>query len=105
MFKALVLALLLFQAPHALNSTGVAQGCTDNTNCTYTDMAVSSGSHTYFVEAFDGTQYSSPSNSVTVTVPSGTHNVILTWTPASNGVSYFIFRTAPPTNLGISEEN
>jgi hypothetical protein len=114
--KKLLVILALFcsisvsaqQAPTPvapLNATGVATSC-DNVSvqCTYTDVAVSPGKHFYFIVAANANGYSSVSNKIDVTVSSGTHNAVLTWSPSattSPAVSYFIYRGAPPTNLGI----
>ena len=95
------------QAPVApLNAAGVATGC-DNVTivCTYTDVAVPAGPHFYFIVAANGTvaNSSTPSNRVDVLVPAGVHNVQLKWNPSPTpGVTYFVFRGAPPTNLGIT---
>ena len=98
------------QAPVApLNSVGAATGC-DNVTiaCTYTDVAVPPGPHFYFIVAANGTiaNASTASNRVDILVPAGAHNVVLKWSPSPTiGVTYFIFRGAPPTNLGITNSN
>ncbi len=84
-----------------LNSTGVATSC-DNVSiaCTYTDVAVAPGPHFYFIVAADASgNYSGPSNRVDVVIPDGVHNAVLTWDAGPQGVSYFIYRGAPATNL------
>lgn len=90
-----------------INTVGAAKGCDNATiQCTYTDVAVTPGTHFYFAVAQDSVtgRYSGPSNRVDVLVPTGTHNVILTWTPSTTSdpnkvIAYFIYRGAPATNL------
>lgn len=93
------------QVPVApLNATGVATGC-DNVTiaCTYTDVAVPAGPHFYFVVAQNAGGSSGPTNRIDVNVPPGAHNVLLNWDPSPTaGVTYFVYRGAPPTNLGIT---
>ena len=93
----LLLFLLLSQP---INATAI--NCpTPGAACTYTDATPNAGSDTYFVEAYDGTNYSVPSNPVTVTVNSG-QTVTLTWNAStSTGVTHWVFRTSPPTGLLI----
>jgi len=112
----LLLALFLgFSLPvHAQSGStpafavGVATNCSGAT-CTFTDnTVVGSGQYFYFLEAQYSPanpsatgQISIPSNSFNVTIPSGTgHSVTLTWTASPTaGVSYIVYRGAPPTNL------
>lgn len=85
-----------------INSVGVATGCNNTTiPCTYTDVAVKAGPHFYFIVAQNSVGYSGPSNRVDVTVPTGTHNVVLKWNPSSGtpAPTYFIYRGSTPTNL------
>ncbi len=88
-------------------ATNVAANCTDSTTCTYTDVAVPSGQHFYFAIAVNTqSQQSVGSNTFNVTVPSGVHNVVLNWTPSASGpsgISYTIYRGAPPTNVTIGD--
>ena len=110
MLAGLLLAVLLaVQSVPPLNSAGVATGCNNTTvACTYTDVAVPPGPHFYFAVASNASGYSGPSNRVDVTVPAGTHNVTLKWNPSNltdPTVTYWIYRGAPPTNLGITESN
>jgi len=104
---ALLLAMMLQGTTvKPLNSTAVAVGCTSTTTCTYVDTAVPPGPHFYFVLASTSTEYSVPSNSVNVVVPAGTHNVTLNWVPSTTpGVGYWVYRGAPPTNLGVTSSN
>jgi hypothetical protein len=111
MIKTLLLALVLSFSPQLqtavkpLNTSGVATGCTSNVTCTYVDVAVPAGPHFYFVVASNAAGYSGPSNRVDVTVPAGTHSVTLTWNPSNltdPTVTYWIYRGAPPTNLGVT---
>jgi hypothetical protein len=111
MIKTLLLALFLSLSPQLptavapLNNTGVATGCTSSATCTYVDVAVPAGPHFYFVVASNAAGYSGPSNRVDVTVPAGTHSVTLTWNPSNltdPTVTYWIYRGAPPTNLGVT---
>lgn len=106
-FAAKWLLYFLMSHPQAvapINAIAVATGCDNVTiQCTYLDTNVSPGPHFYFAVASSSSSFSSPSNRVDVTVPSGTHNVSLAWTPSpSPGVGYFIYRGAPPTNLKIT---
>jgi hypothetical protein len=105
----LFLWFALGQAPvPPLNSVGAATSC-DNVTilCTYTDPSVPPGPHFYFVVAQDSQgNVSVPSNVVNLTVPAGTHNVVLTWNPSTTpSVTYFIYRGAPATNLTITNSN
>ena len=99
----IILWFALGQTPvPPLNAVGVATNCDNQTiQCTYTDQNVPSGPHFYFAIAEDTTgNISSASNRVDVTVPAGTHNVVLTWVPStSSNVTYFLYRGAPATNL------
>lgn len=101
-----MLFLLLGQAPTAVApiSPAVATGCDNATiACTYTDPNVPAGPHFYFVVAVDSTAYSTPSNRVDVTVPAGSHSAVLKWAPSTTpGVSYYIYRGAPATNVKIT---
>jgi hypothetical protein len=98
-----VAILLLIQSAVPINSTPVS--C-PSTPCTYTDVAVAPGSHTYFVTASLNSAQSNPSNSATVTVPAGTHNVLLSWTPSTTpNCQYKIFRIGPASGLQISNSN
>jgi hypothetical protein len=106
MIKAVMLAVLLWlpQAQVApINTSAVAIGCTSRTTCTYVDQNVPPGPHFYFAVASNAYGYSGPSNRVDVVVPAGTHSVTLNWDPESDpSVGYFIYRGAPPTNLGVT---
>lgn len=85
-----------------LNAVGVATNCDNQTiQCTYTDPNVPPGPHFYFAVAEDTTgKISTPSNRVDVTVPTGSHNVVLSWQPSTtSNVTYFLYRASPPTNL------
>jgi len=104
----ILLWLLLGQQVPPLNQTGVATNCDNQTiQCTYTDQNVPPGPHFYFVVAEDTNgNISLPSNVVNVTVPAGTHNVVLTWVPSTTpNVTYFMYRGAPATNLTITNSN
>jgi hypothetical protein len=92
------------QAIAPLNQTGVATNCDNVTiQCTYLDANVPTGPHFYFAVASNTSGNSVPSNRVDVSIPTGTHNVTLTWTPSTTpGVTYFMYRGAPPTNLKIT---
>ncbi len=105
-------ALLFFalgQAPlvSPINQVGVATNCDNQTTaCTYTDVSVPAGPHFYFAVACNTSQCSPASNRVDVVIPSGTHNVILSWVPSvSPNVTYYIYRGAPATNLQITGSN
>ena len=51
-------------------ATSVAAGCTNQTTCTFTDSSILAGqTFYYFVESYDGTNLSVPSNEVSGTVP------------------------------------
>jgi hypothetical protein len=103
----LLLIFALGQAPvPPINSVGAATGCDNETvQCVYTDVAVPPGPYFYFVVASNSNGQSGPSNVVNVVVPSGTHNVVLTWTPSittSPTPTYYVFRGGVPTNLKIT---
>lgn len=103
LFAPILLWFALRQTPvPPLNAVGVATNCDNQTiQCTYTDQNVSPGPHFYFAIAEDTTgNISSASNRVDVTVPAGTHNVVLNWVPSTTpNVTYFLYRGAPVTNL------
>jgi hypothetical protein len=88
-----------------LNSSGVATGCNNTSiQCTYTDLNVPVGKHFYFVVAQNSNGYSTVSNSVNLTISLSGSYVVVSWTPSvttSPTVTYFIYRGAPPTNLGV----
>jgi hypothetical protein len=91
------------QAIAPLNQTGVATGCNNATiQCTYVDNNVPAGPHFYFAVAANSGSTSAPSNRVDVTILSTQHTVTLKWNPSTSaGVTYFIYRGAPATNLKI----
>jgi hypothetical protein len=90
--------------PLAIN---VAPNCTSSVTCTYTDVAVPAGQHFYFAIAVNMQSLQSVgSNTFNVTVPSGLPNVVLSWTPSASGpsgISYTIYRGAPPTGVTIGD--
>lgn len=106
LFAPILLWLALGQTPvPPLNAAGVATNCDNQTiQCAYTDQNVPPGPHFYFAVAEDTTgKISAPSNVVNATVPAGTHNVVLSWTPStSTNVTYFLYRGGVPTNLQIT---
>jgi hypothetical protein len=93
--------ILLFALMQAKQINATQPVCT--TVCSYTDQNVLPGPHRYYVTANNANGESAPSNSVDVVVPSGTHNVLLTW-DAVNGVTYKVYRVSAPSNVGISVE-
>lgn len=98
------LLILLFALP-ALGAPPIATGITGTT---YTDANVAPGQHFYFVVACNAgtTVCSGPTNSVNVLVPAGQHNVVLNWTASpSPGVTYSVYRGAPPTAVKITNSN
>lgn len=104
LFAHIMLWFALGQTPvPPLNAVGVATNCNNTTiQCTYTDVNVHPGPHFYFAVAEDTSGHvSKPSNVVNVTVPAGTHNVVLTWQPSTStgNITYFIYRGGVPTNL------
>lgn len=110
-FLFLFASVVLAQAPaptpvSPLNKVGVATSCDNLSNpCTYVDSTVVTGQYFYFVVAETSGGYSKPSNKVDVTIPTGTgHKATLKWTPpaVTNGVTYFIYRGAPPSNLKVT---
>lgn len=111
MIKGLILALFLWMQTTVppLNTTGAATGCNNSTiTCTYNDVNVPPGPHFYFLVASNAAGFSGPSQRVDVIVPSGTHNVILNWSPSvpfDSTVTYWIYRGAPPTGLRITGSN
>jgi hypothetical protein len=111
MFFRLALYLMLFFGQSGgtnvppLNSTAAVTGCASFSACTYTDVNVPPGAHFYFVVGTNVTGYSGPSNAVYLTIPSGSHNVVLNWNPSSStdfSIGYWIYRGSPPTNVTIS---
>lgn len=53
-----------------INAAPVASGCTNTQTCTYQDTSVEPGqTYFYYVESYDGTNFSVPSNEISLTVP------------------------------------
>lgn len=93
----------------AINPSGSATGCNNiSIACTYTDIAVTPGPHSYFVVAENSDGFSLPSNRVDIIVPSGIHNVVLNWNPSITTTptpTYFVYRFSAPSGVVVTNSN